>query len=322
MTKLELFNVFLNDRLTAAAQEIFRAVKDTFVDYQSEIRRSKEENERLKRLLNVAVQRLFLQSEACAVQSQDHHIFEPERGSSLQSQVKKEPNLRDVRSECTHDGREPKEEPCGQFETELKSHSLLIQTACSRDTVSSPLPCQRTKTENEEHFAASSSSSTQTGHSDGKDTHSDPSGTYSNIYKATQKALSGSVRQQVKGRLWTNKKQSVNLLQLKHVKSHKSPPSDPSHPSIQRWHSCKECGKGFSFSCQLEVHMRWHTKEKPYSCAVCRKSFTTVSMLKRHHRIHTGEKPFRCHVCGKCFNQSAHLNTHFRLHTKEQAGCS
>ncbi|XP_061689553.1 uncharacterized protein LOC133507955 isoform X3 [Syngnathoides biaculeatus] len=112
MTKLELFNVFLNDRLTAAAQEIFRAVKDTFVDYQSEIRRSKEENERLKRLLNVAVQRLFLQSEACAVQSQDHHIFEPERGSSLQSQVKKEPNLRDVRSECTHDGREPKEEPC------------------------------------------------------------------------------------------------------------------------------------------------------------------------------------------------------------------
>uniref|UniRef100_A0A3Q1HAD0 Zinc finger and BTB domain containing 40 n=1 Tax=Anabas testudineus TaxID=64144 RepID=A0A3Q1HAD0_ANATE len=94
----------------------------------------------------------------------------------------------------------------------------------------------------------------------------------------------------------------------------KPPAPRSSHPSqsIQRWHNCKECGKGFSFACQLEVHMRWHTKEKPYSCAVCRKSFTTVSMLKRHHRIHTGEKPFRCHVCGKCFNQSAHLNTHFR----------
>lgn len=98
-------------------------------------------------------------------------------------------------------------------------------------------------------------------------------------------------------------------------------PSPPS-PGIQRWHSCRECGKGFSFACQLEVHMRWHTKEKPYSCSVCRKSFTTVSMLKRHHRIHTGEKPFRCHVCGKCFNQSAHLNTHFRLHTRERASWS
>lgn len=62
MTKLELLNVFLNDRLTAAAEDIFRAVKDTVVEYQSEILRSKEENERLKRLLNVAVQRLLLQS--------------------------------------------------------------------------------------------------------------------------------------------------------------------------------------------------------------------------------------------------------------------
>lgn len=61
MTKLELLNVFLNDRLTAAAEEIFRAVKDTVLEYQSEILRSKEENERLKRLLNVTVQRLLLQ---------------------------------------------------------------------------------------------------------------------------------------------------------------------------------------------------------------------------------------------------------------------
>lgn len=61
MSKLELLNVFLNDRLTAAGEEIFRAVKDAVVEYQSEILRSKEENERLKRLLNVAVQRLLLQ---------------------------------------------------------------------------------------------------------------------------------------------------------------------------------------------------------------------------------------------------------------------
>lgn len=116
------------------------------------------------------------------------------------------------------------------------------------------------------------------------------------------------------------RKPNVHLLQIKNVKSLK-PVSLPG-PGIPRWHSCRECGKGFSFACQLEVHMRWHTKEKPYSCSVCRKSFTTVSMLKRHHRIHTGEKPFRCHVCGKCFNQSAHLNTHFRLHTRERASWS
>lgn len=130
--------------------------------------------------------------------------------------------------------------------------------------------------------------------------------------------------QQVRGSLRSSGKHSVHLLQMKNARTLKPvlPQPSPSSPGIQRWHSCKECGKGFSFACQLEVHMRWHTKEKPYSCTVCRKSFTTVSMLKRHHRIHTGEKPFRCHVCGKCFNQSAHLNTHFRLHTRERASWS
>ncbi|XP_077429946.1 uncharacterized protein LOC144056767 [Vanacampus margaritifer] len=324
MTKLELLNVFLNDRLTAAAEEIFRAVKDTFVEYQSEIHRSKEENERLKRLLNVAVQRLLLQPEACVVQSQDHHhIYDSRRESSVQPQVKKEPKLGDIHSTCIHEGREPQEEPRGQFETQLGSRSLLVQTVYSRDTVPpSPLPSQETKTDwdQEGHFAASSSSSTHTVHSDGKDTHGDPHGTAANSHATTQKDLSGSMGPQVKGLPCTNRKQSGNL--LKHMKSLKSPATRSSHPAIQRWHSCKECGKGFSFACQLEVHMRWHTKEKPYSCAVCRKSFTTVSMLKRHHRIHTGEKPFRCHVCGKCFNQSAHLNTHFRLHTRERASWS
>ena len=61
MTKLELLNVFLNDRLTAAAEEIFKAIRTTVVEYQDEALRFKEENERLKRLLNVAVQRMLLQ---------------------------------------------------------------------------------------------------------------------------------------------------------------------------------------------------------------------------------------------------------------------
>lgn len=73
MTKLELLNVFMNDRLTAAAEEIFRAVKDTVAEYQSEILRSKEENERLKRLLNAAVQRLLLQPG-------ENHQLESRRG--------------------------------------------------------------------------------------------------------------------------------------------------------------------------------------------------------------------------------------------------
>ncbi|XP_041639125.1 oocyte zinc finger protein XlCOF8.4-like isoform X2 [Cheilinus undulatus] len=317
MTKLELLNVFLNDRLTAAAQEIFRAVKDTVAEYQSEILRSKEENERLKRLLNVAVQRLLLQPEPHSIHPpEDIQPCEPERRSSLEllPQIKEEPKLRNLQTDCSQAERDSEEGNCSHIEPLQRSETPPAQTVCSRVSVSPPpVTSQEVKAEEDSRKQ--------------QPVHSLPSPVtvYSNCRAAESMAKSHRTQkteQQVRGLLRSNGKQSSHILQIKNVRSMKPPPPRSSHPSqsVQRWHSCKECGKGFSFACQLEVHMRWHTKEKPYSCAVCRKSFTTVSMLKRHHRIHTGEKPFSCHVCGKCFNQSAHLNTHFRLHTRERAG--
>ncbi|XP_022600720.1 zinc finger protein 45-like [Seriola dumerili] len=317
MSRLELLNVFLNDRLTAAAEEIFRAVKDAVVEYQSEILRSKQENERLKRLLNVAVQRLLLQPELHSVQPrEDGQSCESEwRGSvELLPQVKEEPKLTNIQTECSHEGRDSEEGNCSHVEPDQRSHRPPAKTACSRLSVSPPpLSSQEIKAESSREDDSSASSLYV--HSHCRAAHSDSGASPAKTHR-TQKP-----DQQMKGLTRSNGKPSAHILQIKNVRSLKPPLPRSTHPSqsIQRWHSCKECGKGFSFACQLEVHMRWHTKEKPYSCTVCRKSFTTVSMLKRHHRIHTGEKPFRCHVCGKCFNQSAHLNTHFRLHTRERA---
>ncbi|XP_033482042.2 uncharacterized protein LOC117256625 isoform X1 [Epinephelus lanceolatus] len=333
MTKLELLNVFLNDRLTAAAEEIFRAVKNTVLEYQSEILRSKEENERLKRLLNVAVQRLLLQPgeeqllpviEPHSVQPQeDGQPWESEWRSSaeLLPQIKEEPKLQNIQTDSSQEASDSEEGNSSHVEPLQRSHPPAAQTTFSRQSVSPPpLTSQEIKAESDsrKQQPANSLPSSMTVHSNCRAPQSDSRAGSAKSHR-TQKA-----DQQVKGLLRSNGKQSSHILQIKNVRSLRPPPPRSSHPSqsIQRWHSCKECGKGFSFACQLEVHMRWHTKEKPYSCAVCRKSFTTVSMLKRHHRIHTGEKPFRCHVCGKCFNQSAHLNTHFRLHTRERASWS
>ncbi|XP_034549272.1 zinc finger protein 3 homolog [Notolabrus celidotus] len=325
MTKLEMLNVFLNDRLTAAAQEIFRAVKDTVAEYQSEILRTKEENERLKRLLNVAVQRLLLQPEPRSVSPQEAlQPSESEWRSSVEllPRIKEEPKIRDLQTACSQEERDSEEGNCSHSEPLQRSPTPPAQTVCSRQSVSPP------SVTSQEIKAESDSRKQQPAHS----LPSSVVSVYSNC-RAAQSDFSDSTAKshrtektdpQGRGTLRSNGKQSAHILQVKNVRSLKPPLPRSSHqsPSMQRWHSCKECGKGFSFACQLEVHMRWHTKEKPYSCAVCRKSFTTVSMLKRHHRIHTGEKPFSCHVCGKCFNQSAHLNTHFRLHTRERAGWS
>ncbi|MEQ2214886.1 hypothetical protein XENOCAPTIV_022950 [Xenoophorus captivus] len=311
MSKLELLSAFLNDRLTAAATEIVGAVKDAVAEYQSELLRFREENDRLRRLLNAAVQRLLLQqSEPLTVHLQEEsHQCEPDgrHNMELVPQVKVESTVRKIQTDCSQEANESIEGTCNNIEQQ-RSCTPTVPNVSQLTPTCVETTMENAEEENEKKQPTNSLSLPMTVYVDCRAAFSSTK---------TQKTLRTDM--QGKGMLYSNSRQSMHILPIKNMRSLKQSRSFHPNQSIQRWHSCKECGKTFSFACQLEVHMRWHTKEKPYSCAVCRKSFTTVSMLKRHHRIHTGEKPFRCHVCGKCFNQSAHLNTHYRLHTRERA---
>ena len=55
MSKIQLLNVFLRERLIAAAVEIFGVVENTIVEYQEEVSRSKEENKRLQNMLDLVM---------------------------------------------------------------------------------------------------------------------------------------------------------------------------------------------------------------------------------------------------------------------------
>ncbi|XP_041867516.1 zinc finger protein 84-like isoform X2 [Melanotaenia boesemani] len=92
------------------------------------------------------------------------------------------------------------------------------------------------------------------------------------------------------------------------------------HLSVHREASfrCSVCGQSFTLRGNLRTHMRIHSGERPYACTVCSKSFGRKATLVRHVRSHTGEKPFTCTFCGHGFTEKGNLTVHLRTHTGER----
>uniref|UniRef100_A0A3Q2PSQ8 Zinc finger and SCAN domain-containing protein 22-like n=1 Tax=Fundulus heteroclitus TaxID=8078 RepID=A0A3Q2PSQ8_FUNHE len=81
---------------------------------------------------------------------------------------------------------------------------------------------------------------------------------------------------------------------------------------------CHVCGKTFTTATHLKRHMMIHTGQRPHCCKECGKTFARGECLRIHMRIHTVERPYMCKVCPKSFRQRSNLVTHMRMHTGEK----
>ncbi|XP_062417778.1 zinc finger and SCAN domain-containing protein 2-like [Pungitius pungitius] len=88
--------------------------------------------------------------------------------------------------------------------------------------------------------------------------------------------------------------------------------------TADRAHTCSVCNRNFRIKSILTRHMKTHTGEKPYSCGVCDKSFIQRSYLLTHMNSHSGKKPHTCSFCGRGFTQVGNMNAHIRIHTGEK----
>ncbi|KAJ8719292.1 hypothetical protein PYW08_011467 [Mythimna loreyi] len=81
------------------------------------------------------------------------------------------------------------------------------------------------------------------------------------------------------------------------------------------------CGKTYTSTTNLSVHLRTHNGERPFECNDCGKKFSSKNTLQIHIRIHTGALPYICPICGKQFRTNK-LSVHMLTHGGVRLACA
>uniref|UniRef100_A0A4W5QXX2 C2H2-type domain-containing protein n=1 Tax=Hucho hucho TaxID=62062 RepID=A0A4W5QXX2_9TELE len=251
MSKIEYLRVFLNQKLITAAEEIFGVVEETIAEYQEEVSHTKEENRRLRSMLDIRSKpqiklhrRLLrflslspdLQHLPVAVSdevvSPEQQEWGPRQSSHISVKDRKLNHLKSHSRPSVSWDAAPSCKVCGkQF-----------------DSMASLLNHVQTHTQDKEHLCGVCGKFCQSTES---------------MVEHLQTHI-GAKCCHICGKYF-----AWDTFLKRHLRSHTG--EKPFH--------CQDCGKGFTQRGHLNLHMRSHTGEKPHQCQDCGKGFSQSGNL-------------------------------------------
>nr|XP_020496263.2 gastrula zinc finger protein XlCGF57.1-like [Labrus bergylta] len=348
MCKVQMMRAFVNQRLTAAAEEIFELFERTIAEYEEQLHLSKEKQRNLLddhrhdvRLQVSDIQQLMVRNEEEVPSEQQEmssrldqedppeppHIKEEqeELWSSQEGEHLQGPEEADfikitffpVPVKTEDDGEKPQCSQLNENQTGKSRDIEHLKTGADGENCGEP---DRDFNPDSHLQTVSQNNILHLSGSDSVPVSDMNCNTGNTSVSSSECATSFGQKEQLQKNkeIHTREKPFSSSVcgerdqPMKHLHNHMI------RPSIETPLSCPVCKRSFNRKSQMVTHMRVHTGEKPFSCSVCGKMFSRHENLKRHYIVHTEEKPFGCSVCGKRFAQRVYLSRHSVVHTGEK----
>ncbi|XP_056880579.1 zinc finger protein 583-like [Takifugu flavidus] len=332
MSSVECLRTFVMERLTVAAEEIFRV-------FQQKLDGCEEELDYQRRLVEsvwrpqIKLHRTELSQQQPLWKEEEDNYQHQDRSDSLDQEDSKPPQIKEDQEEsCCYQDEEPltvKQEMDTSMVTmheQDDDSELGLNPDQSQEkpevntTVQSPvLPdpaCDLQLLSYSPHISESKDEENRTSEDSRWTTAEEPKQTMKQNHPKCQTGIVNSPAESaVDCDTDTGAKTSACTTgeqQGKSMAGHSTiNPNDTPHVGLAR-------GKGSRVQRFSSADNKSHTGAKLFICETCGKAFNTNSTLKVHIRCHTGERPYLCKTCGKAFKQSSALSYHMRVHTGER----
>uniref|UniRef100_A0A4W5QBG9 C2H2-type domain-containing protein n=1 Tax=Hucho hucho TaxID=62062 RepID=A0A4W5QBG9_9TELE len=282
-----------NERLSAAAVEIFGAVEKTVVEYQ-------EENDRLRRLLGRTPEIPLCRKDSLQLSVSEEEV--PPEQQHCEQECS--PSLGQEDPETTQIKEEQEEVRTSQEEEQLQGLEpdiigFIFSPSCVKSECGQEDQTQTVENRESDSKPVDVKPYVNVTHLNGLDLPDNDSNACSHSSAVSSNPVE------------FNSSQPLDLNSL--LEKHCSKPSTTSRIT----HHCRDCGATFPLKADLQRHVTL-TKKRPSECRFCKQHYNSTCKLKAHVRLCHSGKPCTCPVCGKIFKQKGHLSRHMRIHTGEK----